>query len=320
MFSCLAIKIWKRRNEALYFFITVTLFVALMHIVYGGFIFKTKFVLQTRDITPKTGKKTCNINTYYGDHQPTWMDLNPQDMSLVELMEYFAWSNHSSCKLSHDFGGILWESIPMTSVRGYDGQKAVCIQPESVAPPVNKSCIVYSFGINYEWSFDDAMESYGCQVYAFDPSMDKEGERFDHSPGVHFYKIGLGAKDETPANGPVVHTLQSIRQLLGHQDRVIDYLKIDIEGSEWDVLPQLMGTGELTHVRQMGVEIHLPCCNSSTAAIQKAAGVLRTLERDFGMVRFDAKHNPWSLVNFTLMGNCEIPFCHEIAWYNSRFL
>ena len=44
---------------------------------------------------------------------------------------------------------------------------------------------------------------------------------------------------------------------IGHQDRVIDYLKIDIEFGEWDVFPELPKYGELSQVRQMGVEIYI---------------------------------------------------------------
>jgi hypothetical protein len=36
------------------------------------------------------------------------------------------------------------------------------------------------------------MSAYGCQVYAFDPSMAGQ-DHYDHYPGhVHFYKWGLG--------------------------------------------------------------------------------------------------------------------------------
>ena len=50
----------------------------------------------------------------------------------------------------------------------------------SVASDV-KNCLIYSFGINNEWSFDKMFESFGCQVYAFDPSMDmKDGDYTDN--------------------------------------------------------------------------------------------------------------------------------------------
>ena len=40
-------------------------------------------------------------------------------------------------------------------------------EPFDVKPP----CLVYSFGINWDFSFDDAMGKLGCEVHSFDPSM-----------------------------------------------------------------------------------------------------------------------------------------------------
>lgn len=70
------------------------------------------------------------------------------------------WSNSSSCRLSNDFGGAM-------ALFGIDGQKAVCLDTE--VRPIKGKCLVYSFGVNNEWSFEDTMDEYGCEVYAFDP-------------------------------------------------------------------------------------------------------------------------------------------------------
>ncbi|KAK3788434.1 hypothetical protein RRG08_049808 [Elysia crispata] len=32
------------------------------------------------------------------------------------------------------------------------------------------SCLVYSYGINNDFSFDDDMAKYGCEVHSFDPT------------------------------------------------------------------------------------------------------------------------------------------------------
>ena len=50
--------------------------------------------------------------------------------------------------------------------------------------------------------------------------------------------------------------------MLGHENRVIDYLKIDIEEAEWNVLAEMVETRELGLVKQKGLEIHLPCCKT----------------------------------------------------------
>ncbi|XP_076043850.1 uncharacterized protein LOC143026946 [Oratosquilla oratoria] len=61
-----------------------------------------------------------------------------------------------------------------------------------------RNCIVFSFGINNEWSFDDAMDLKGCKVYAFDPTMGKESHY--RTPNIRFFNIGVGGEDVTMNN------------------------------------------------------------------------------------------------------------------------
>ena len=73
-------------------------------------------------------------------------DAVKRDLTPREIIEYFYWSNRSSCQLVHDFGGQM-----LRNPSGLDGQKAVCL--DSAVRPQSGDCIVYSFGINHEWSF-----------------------------------------------------------------------------------------------------------------------------------------------------------------------
>jgi hypothetical protein len=50
--------------------------------------------------------------------------------------------------------------------------------------PQPGNCLIYSFSIGGDWSFDEQMERYGCQVYAFDPLMGLD--QHDHSHAIHF--------------------------------------------------------------------------------------------------------------------------------------
>jgi len=248
------------------------------------------------------------------DDRPSWMKLKPEEMSAQELTMYFSWSNSSSCKLANDFGGAM-----LKNPSGFDGQKAVCLLPASVAPPPG-SCIVYSIGINNEWSFDDAMENFGCTIYAFDPSMSDAEDQFDRSSSIHFRKIGLAALDQNETDDQEWKslTLGSIRRLLGHQDRVIDYLKIDIEFGEWTVLPQIMKSGELVNVRQMAVDIHFRS-EWDLNKYREMGSILWSLEREHGMNRFDSKENLWSSGKYQHLG-VEGSFSYEMAWFNTTFL
>ncbi|XP_046554944.1 probable methyltransferase-like protein 24 isoform X3 [Haliotis rubra] len=127
-------------------------------------------------------------------------------------------------------------------------------------------CLVYSFGIDNDFSFDDAMAKRGCTVYSFDPSMGVTDHR--HSERVFFKNMGLGASDTDSFHpnfdGYVRHstswkvrTLKSIMKLLGHEKRVIDVLKIDIEVYEWAVTANIMKDGLFPQIRQFLVEWHI---------------------------------------------------------------
>ena len=182
-----------------------------------------------------------------------WTKINVNTMTPKQIIDYFYWTNRQSCKLVHDFGGKM-----LANPSGFDGQKSICLDP--LVRPKSGNCIVYSFGINNDWSFDEALEKYGCQVFAFDPSMGKQDH--DHSEKVHFYNMGLGEKDYTSDKGWKIRALDSIYKMLtkeAHlsQEKVIDYLKIDIELAEWKVIPQIIKSGMLKKVRQLGIEFHL---------------------------------------------------------------
>ena len=92
---------------------------------------------------------------------------------------------------------------------------------------------------------------------------------------------------------------------------------VDIEFYEWIALPQIIESGILSKIRQLGIEVHLDH-RDQIDKYREWAKILRALEKK-GMIRFDSKYNPWSAGNFTeleLWGS----FGHEIAWYNDNFL
>lgn len=237
--------------------------------------------------------------------------LDDEPFTGANLVKYLMWTNHSSCELSHDFGGVM-----MDNPAGLAGQKAVCIDP--IVAPKPGDCLIYSFGINDDWSFDEMMARYGCQIFAFDPAPEMTSH--DHSPGdIHFYNWGLGSRDEyDPVVNWTIRSLSSIYKTLvpRHGNKTIDYLKIDIEYSEWIALPDIISSGMLSKVRQLGMEIHLDK-NATLEEHRGWAKLLRLMEK-MGMVRFDSEYNPWYFGNFT-----KFPFSaflgYEIAWYNSNY-
>lgn len=163
----------------------------------------------------------------------------------AQLLDYFQWSVPSSCRLVHDFGGYVKAKMGVVS------QKAVCMDPQ--VRPFSADCIVYSFGIADEWTFEDDIAAYGCRVFSFDPSMN--GSDYDRSETIHHYNMGLGIRDEHRDEVPLergwnLQSLSSIYQQMvkeGQHDseHLIDYLKIDIEMDEWWALHDIMQSGYL---------------------------------------------------------------------------
>lgn len=137
--------------------------------------------------------------------------------------------------------------------------------------PSSSSCIVYSYGLGADWSFDKGVEALGCEVHGFDPSglLWRQGMHGRDYSGIDYAKqypsekrvfhnwgIGVVSKavypvgsvpQEWPGLGdPQLSKsnsepweLRSIEQTitdLGHRRSSISVLKIDVEGAEWDAL------------------------------------------------------------------------------------
>ncbi|KAJ3072283.1 Methyltransferase-like protein 24 [Quaeritorhiza haematococci] len=144
-----------------------------------------------------------------------------------------------------------------------DGEWNICFDFFEHLDP--KSCAVYSFGINNDFSFDDHIaKATGCEVNSFDPSMGitafKRGEK------KYFYDIGLGSestdsftfgdKYSMGTKGTVwkMRTLGDLMKELGTKD--IAVLKVDIEYGEWAAIDEMLKDGTLDHIDQFVFEVH----------------------------------------------------------------
>ena len=140
--------------------------------------------------------------------------------------------------------------------------------------------IVYSVGIGKDISFDrEVLRRHDCRVYGFDPTpkaidylTDKTPDRFTFHPygltagrggTATFYLprdrnatsgslLATDVMDEGRAIEVEMRTLGEIATDLGHSR--IDVLKVDIEGAEYDVIPDVLDSG--TVVDQLLLEFH----------------------------------------------------------------
>ncbi|XP_067653276.1 probable methyltransferase-like protein 24 [Haliotis asinina] len=171
-------------------------------------------------------------------------------------------------------------------------------------------CIVYSFGINNDFSFDDdTAKVYECQVFAFDPSMNQVS--YQRSPRVRFIRMGIDGRDYKRASWEM-RTFTSMKKLLNHTGRVVDVLKMDVEGSEWPSLPNIVSSGELSKVRQLLVEYHGPCTEKNDCI--NRLKLLKDIY-DAGFRKFYVHKNHHCTLNNALFPVLRT-FCYEIHYVN----
>ncbi|KAK0402256.1 hypothetical protein QR680_016235 [Steinernema hermaphroditum] len=125
-----------------------------------------------------------------------------------------------------------------------DGGKWIC-SPHMIPHP----CIIYSLGINNEFSFDSEIyEIAKCQIHAFDKDdMPDETVEFYQRINATLKKAMIAKKTNVSASN---YTFTDVVQM--YKPQRIDVLKIDIEGGEYDVAEQIAATP----ICQILVELH----------------------------------------------------------------
>lgn len=206
--------------------------------------------LVYRNITPSSSKEGKAENIVTGN-------LRNENLNLDQVIEV----SGTSCQK-----GELWGTA-------HQGGWYICRDALPIIPDASdgKPCVVYSYGLGADWSFDMAAENYGCEVHGFDPSNQEwaaglHGNEYSHfryarqypSAKKFFHNWGVGVANqqifqpgtvpqEWPGLGdpPLSKTnshpweLRSIEQTmkdLNHIESGLSILKIDVEGAEWETL------------------------------------------------------------------------------------
>jgi FkbM family methyltransferase len=146
---------------------------------------------------------------------------------------------------------------------------------------INPEAVVYSFGVGANVAWDLGMiEQFGVHIHAFDPTPESIAwvGRQSLPAEFHFHDFGIAAFDGTlnfyppkkpgrmhfsqdrqkynsadqPQFAGKVLSLNTIMQRLGHAR--IDVLKLDVEGTEFDCVPDILQSG--IKIGQLLVEVH----------------------------------------------------------------
>ncbi|KAL4232011.1 hypothetical protein ACF0H5_009589 [Mactra antiquata] len=195
-----------------------------------------------------------------------------------------------------------------------DGGYDLCEHPKVIP---SKPCMVYSFGVRDDFSFDEQLSSnYGCEIHSFDPANGMKDHQ--HSTNVYFHSMGLSNKDEIINGNWKMRTLKTIKKELGHTDSNISIMKIDIEGGEWTALPEILDSGTLLGVKQLIMEFHswvdLHPFTVDGRNVKDYSQHLKVLKRiyDEGFRIFFFKRFPAKCCIFTDEFNMDRVGCHEV--------
>ncbi|KAJ9151820.1 hypothetical protein NKR23_g2752 [Pleurostoma richardsiae] len=120
-----------------------------------------------------------------------------------------------------------------------DGGKWVCGMSRYETLPKERPCIVYSFGVWEESSFENELLSRThCEIFAYDFSVVDFGVQLepDNRARAHFMQAGIAGKTNE-SQTPPFYSIADLMKKNGHD--YIDILKMDIEFAEFEALDGL---------------------------------------------------------------------------------
>jgi hypothetical protein len=199
-----------------------------------------------------------------------------------------------------------------------DGAWYVCFD-EPIKPKIN-SCIVYSFGINADESFDYKMNhDYGCHVYSFDPFVEagrfaqirRSSQALNDAYEIkvndkwRFYRIGIqGPRSNVkiPQDLRISSMLNfdEILELTGQKNKTLDVFKMDIENGERSVLEQIDMDYFCEYVKQFELEIHPDLRKEARALLGKLEQCFFLYYRDTRFYMHERGGNTGYLTEFQL--------------------
>lgn len=100
-------------------------------------------------IAPLAVTSSSPVSTNLRSELSQPLSKEPSQLNLAPTIELFP----DACKQME-----LWG-------RDHQGGWYVCMDPIP-----KEKCVIYSYGLGADWSFDNAAEKFGCEVHGFDPS------------------------------------------------------------------------------------------------------------------------------------------------------
>lgn len=163
--------------------------------------------------------------------------------------------------------------------------------------------IIYSLGISDDVSFDELMTQYGAEIYQYDHTVD--GPPIEN-PKFHFHKTGIAPSDDWT---PELRRLDTLVRQNGHVGRGDLFLKIDIEGNEWDTYDTI-DPGILAQFDQIVGEFHNFENLVNLEWLNRAERALTKLHETHQVVHVHANNND----TFAVIAGLAVPRVIELTW------
>ena len=177
--------------------------------------------------------------------------------------------------------------------RARDGHKYVCVDEDFMEDVRRGRCLIYSFGLGKDWTFEQVAAELGCTIHAYDPTNNVRWPTKPISKNIIVHKIGI--TDKPRQNKKDYLTLENILEKNGHLDAKITYMKMDVEKMELPGLPVWIASGVLKNVQQIAFEVHLDKGLSET---KEFFGIFKDLHLNtkFRIFNYDA-NTCWKNIN-----------------------
>ncbi|KAI8876403.1 hypothetical protein K501DRAFT_279440 [Backusella circina FSU 941] len=121
-----------------------------------------------------------------------------------------------------------------------DGYKIGCLDFFEKQKQNGEKCIVYSLGSDGNYVYESAIHNqFGCEIHTFDKN------KFDLPGYIKFQQATIGSCPECTS-------INTLLKNNNHTYTPINAFKIDIEGAEWDNLPDIFNE----NFQQIQMEVH----------------------------------------------------------------
>lgn len=137
--------------------------------------------------------------------------------------------------------------------------------------PLNRLSLVFDIGgFRGDWA-REIDKLYGCRINVYEPiaSFAKEiSEEFENNPNIKVYAYGLGSKKRQEKisidneassvfkSGNQVETIliKDVFESIG--SKIVDLMKMNIEGGEYELLNRLVASGQIQQIKHIQIQFH----------------------------------------------------------------